>query len=177
MTYSLFHYFDTDIGPFKNLSELSIEDAIELSNRLRRERMTFASQRSADYIIIRRELEQLARNQFIVKGGNPKNSFPHYFTLGPCDWLESWYRKPGMISIPLNEFLEESISFTYGDLFPTMRFQDNKPYRKQVYTKNEINEIIKQFGLPQEWNNLGDKGPERYIEVQVWDEDVIKRSL
>ncbi|MGO4373544.1 hypothetical protein AB4Z21_22815 [Paenibacillus sp. MCAF20] len=79
------------------------------------------------------------------------------------------------MAIPWDEFLEESISFTYGDLFPTMRYGDGKPYRKQVYTKAEITEIIKQFGFPQDWNVNGDHGPERYIEVQVWDEDVIKR--
>jgi hypothetical protein len=175
MTLNLFHYFDIDTGPFRNLSELPYEEALKISNLLRQEGMTFASQRPEDYISIRRELEFLARNQFIAKGGKPKNIYPHYMTLEACDWLGTWYRKPGMISISWEDFLEESISFTYGDLFPTMRYQDKKPYRKQVYIKTEIKEIIKQFGFPQEWNNAGDKGPERYIEVQIWDDDIIKK--
>jgi len=169
MNYSLFHYFDTEIGPFKNLSKLTLEHAEELSKQLKQDDMKFASQRSSDYIIIRRELEQLARSQFIMKGGRPKNPFPHYLTLGTCEWLKTWYRNPGVLEIPWDEFLEESISFTYGDLFPTMRFQDNKPYRKQDYTKQEIIEIIKKYGFPQDWNSSGNKGPERYIEVQIWD--------
>ncbi|MEC0238463.1 hypothetical protein P4H66_01070 [Paenibacillus dokdonensis] len=76
-----------------------------------------------------------------------------------------------------NEFLEYSISFTYGDLFPTMRYSDNKPYRKQVYTKQEIISVIEEFGFPQDWNRLGDKGLERYIEVQIWNEEIIKRYI
>ncbi|MCJ8013198.1 hypothetical protein MUG84_15810 [Paenibacillus sp. KQZ6P-2] len=84
---------------------------------------------------------------------------------------------PSWIAINIDEFEESAISFTYGDLFPTMRYQDNKPYRRQVYTKQEIIKVIEEFEMPQEWNRNGDKGPERYIEVQVWDDAVIQRYL
>ena len=30
--------------------------------------------------------------------------------------------------------------------------------------------LIRQYGLPQEWNHDGGQGPDRYIEAQVWDE-------
>ncbi|MNN12613.1 hypothetical protein D3C81_1256100 [compost metagenome] len=177
MTFNMYHYYDKDIGPFKNLSKLTKEAAEDVSNQIRLDGKAFASQRSNDYMYIRRELESIAREKFIVKGGKPKNSFPHYMTLGTCDWLLSWYRNPGVIMIPWGEFLDESVSFTYGDLFPTMRYRDDKPYRRQVYTKNEIIKLVEQYGLPQDWNMNGDQGPERYIEVQVWDEEVIRRYL
>jgi len=32
----------------------------------------------------------------------------------------SWYRNPGVIVIPWEEFLEKLIRITYGDLFPTI---------------------------------------------------------
>ncbi|MEK5417960.1 MULTISPECIES: hypothetical protein [Paenibacillus] len=51
-----------------------------------------------------------------------------------------------------------------------MRYKDGKPYRNQVYTWDEIIDVIDKFGMPQEWNANGDKGPERYIEVQIWDD-------
>ena len=175
MNISLFHYFDEDMGPFKNLSSLPLDEAVKVSADLRREGSSFASRRSNDYMIIRRELEGIARELFVRKGGKPRHAYPHYMTLGRCEWLESWYRKPAWVSIDWNEFSEQSISFTYGDLFPTMRYQDNKPYRRQIYTRNEITKLIEQFGFPQEWNKHGDQGPERYIEVQIWDEEVIKR--
>lgn len=58
-----------------------------------------------------------------------------------------------------------------------MRYKDGKPYRNQVYTKDEIVRVIEQFGMPQEWNASGDKGPERYIEVQIWDDKPINILL
>lgn len=70
-----------------------------------------------------------------------------------------------------------TISFTYGDLFPTMRYKDGKPYRGKVYLKNEILRLVDEYGWPQEWNKDGDYGPERYIEAQVWDDRVIRLFL
>ncbi|GAK40929.1 hypothetical protein TCA2_3420 [Paenibacillus sp. TCA20] len=177
MSFNFYHYFDKDIGPFTNLSKLTIEEAEEVLKQIQRDGKTFASQRSSEYMNIRRELESTARDQFIAKGGKPRNHYPHYMTLESCEWISTWYKNSGVIVISSEEFLEESVSFTYGNLFPTMRFEDGKPYRKQVYTNNEIKEIIRQYGFPQEWNMKGDHGPERYIEVQVWDEEVIKRFL
>ncbi len=175
LTFNCYHYFDRDIGPFVNLSKLPIEEAEQVSRRIQKDGRTFASQRSNEYMSIRRELEFKAREQFKAKGGKPRNTYPHYMTLEPCEWLSSWYKNPGVVVIPWEEFLEESISFTYGDLFPTMRYADDKPYRKQVYTKSEIKDVINRYGFPQQWNSNGDQGPERYIEVQVWDEKVINR--
>lgn len=177
MNYLLYHYFDERLGPFRNLSSLPIEKALEVSNQIKQDGRMFASKRSDDYMLIRKELEQKARVQFISKGGKPKNHFPHYMTLGACDWLKSWYLKPSWIAINLDEFHENSISFTYGDLFPTMKFRDNKPYRRQVYTREEIFRVIEQYGMPQDWNVNGNNGPERYIEVQVWDDEVIQRYI
>lgn len=177
MDLKIYHYYDRESGPFRNLSKLALEEAVAISSRLRQEGTAFASKRSEDYMLVRRELEGLVRSRFIDKGGKPKLSFPHYMTVEACEWLASWYRNPGVIAIDWGEFADESISFTYGDMFPTMRYQDHKPYRKQVYTKKEIVAVIQQFGFPQAWNKLGDHGPERYIEVQVWDEDVIGRYM
>lgn len=81
------------------------------------------------------------------------------------------------LSISLNEFESWAVSFTYGDLFPAMRYQDGKPYRGQIYTIHEIVDVIQEFGLPQQWNAAGEKGPERYIEAQVWDEVPLLRRL
>lgn len=57
-----------------------------------------------------------------------------------------------------------------------MRYDDGKKYRGQVYTLSEIVEVIREFGLPQEWNPLGEHGPERYIEVQVWDDAPLRHD-
>ncbi|NEU60475.1 hypothetical protein [Paenibacillus sp. ALJ109b] len=169
-----YHYFEKRVGPFRNLSSLSEQDAEAVAQHIRQEGRNFASQRSADYMMIRRELERKAYEQFISKGGKPTNRYPHYMTLGACTWLESWYTEPDWVTISWEDLPDDSVSFTYGDLFPTMRYMDDKPYCKQVYTKDEILDIIQSYGWPQEWNQQGDLGPERYIEVQVWNESIIR---
>lgn len=128
-------------------------------------------------MLIRRELEDKVRKLFIEKGGKPVRERPHYMTLGQCQWLKEWYTDGCELSIPLSSFKYEVLSFTYGDTFPAMRYQDGKPYRGNVYTVNEIFDIVKQYGLPQEWNKDGNLALERYIEVQVWDDEPIKCFL
>lgn len=177
MTIYLYHYYEEEQGPFKNLSALEMEEAEELLQKIRNKGETFASKRSLDYLRIRKELESRARELFIRKGGKPKNLFPHYMTWGPCEWIKEWYANGREVRIPLADFREEGISFTYGDLFPTMRYRDGKEYRGQVYTKPEITEIIQQYGLPQEWNREGKHGPERYIEVQIWVDETVQPYL
>ncbi len=173
----LFHYFDRAAGPFRNLSDLSLTEAISLQKALKQQNKGLAGKRSDDYVTIRFELEDKARAIFAAKGGKPIRQRPHYMTFGACPWLLEWYREGQELSIPLDRFHPETVSFTYGDLFPTMRYQDGKPYRNQVYTLLEIQEIVKRYGLPQLWNSRGDLGPERYIEAQIWDERPLQAFL
>ncbi|WP_138755584.1 hypothetical protein [Paenibacillus sinopodophylli] len=57
------------------------------------------------------------------------------------------------------------------------KYEDGKPYRKQVYALSEISDVIERFGFPQAWNEDGSNGPERYIEVQIWDDAPLKYML
>lgn len=52
---------------------------------------------------------------------------------------------------------------------------DEREYHKQIYTYDEILELIKKYGLPQEWNKDGKFGPERYIEMQVWSDEPLRK--
>lgn len=69
--------------------------------------------------------------------------------------------------------------FTYGDSHPTFspwpRDDDWEEYRRKLYTYDEILEVIKKYGLPQNWNNDGRLGPERYIEAHIWSDDTIDK--
>lgn len=164
----LYHYYSEEQGPFRNLSSLPVEEAEQILGQIKQKGVGFASRRSDDYLLIRHQLEQQARALFISKGGIPQNLYPHYMTLGACPWIESWFPDGRVLRIPLEEVKEDAISFTYGDLFPTMRYDDGKTYRGQVYTKQEILEMIRIYGFPQDWNPDGKLGPERYIEAQLW---------
>lgn len=173
----LYHYYELARGPFLSLTDLPLHEALVIHDRLKENPSLFASKRSDDYLFVRLDLEQRARRQFIDKGGKPLTTTPHYMTLGRCPWLREWYIDGQELEIHIDEFDWRTISFTYGDLFPTMRFKDGKPYREQIYTKNEIYKIIEEYGHPQEWNKAGDKGPERYIEVQVWDDKPLSKYV
>lgn len=164
----LYHYYEAELGPFKTLSDLSKEHSEKELEKIRNSGETFASKRAKDYMTIRRELERIARALFIEKGGKPLRETPISMTLGPCKWIKEWYKDGQEIKIPINDFDPNTISFTYGDIFPTMRYNDQKPYRKKVYTLEEIKKVVSIYGLPQEWNKNGENGPDRYIEVQVW---------
>jgi hypothetical protein len=166
----LYHYYEASVGPFHSLSDLNQEEAEKILMRLRQEGKTFAAQRKAGYLATRRELEQHLRRLFLEKGGKPQRMAPHYMIVGECSWLQGWYKDGRAVKIAMDAFHPLALSFTYGDSFPAMRFQDGKPYREQVYTLSEIIEVINQYGLPQNWNADGTKGPERYIEAQIWDE-------
>lgn len=173
----LYHYYEMAKGPFRSLTDLPLDEALAIQEQLKKDQSLFASKRSDDYLYIRKDLEQRARDIFISKGGKPIRSTPYYMTLGKCPWLREWYKEGQVLEICIDEFDIHTISFTYGDLFPTMRFQDGKSYRGQIYTKEEIYKVIEQYGMPQDWNRQGDRGPERYIEVQIWDDKPLMKYI
>ncbi len=170
----LSHYYEKANGPFRNLSDLPREQAEQIMATIRATGSTFASKRTTNYLAIREELEVRVRRLFIEKGGHPKRLRPHSMILGQSAWLKNWYQNRQEICIPLAKFAPDSISFTYGDLFPAMRYQDGKSYRGQVYLMSELESLISHFGLPQDWNADGLLGPDRYIEAQVWDDQPLQ---
>lgn len=173
----LTHYYEKATGPFSNLSHLPIEQAEQILADIRKEGKRFASQRSSDYMQKRRALESRIRMLFEARGGRPKLEGPHYMILGSCAWLKEWYEEGQEIRMKLALFPGDCLSFTYGDSFPAMHINDGKPYRGRVYTIHEILGVIRRYGLPQSWNPDGKCGPERYIEVQVWDDAPLTEYL
>ncbi|WP_315673826.1 hypothetical protein [Clostridium sp. 19966] len=174
----LYHYFEKSVGPFRNLSDLSMDEAKLVIENIRESRSdTYAAKRDENYMKRRAAYEELARKLFIEKGGKPERKAPHYMVVEECDWLKSWYKHGSFVKIPIEEFDLSKISFTYGDMHPTFSpiVNDGKEYRKKLYNYEEILKIIEKYGLPQYWNADGKFGPERYIEVQVWSDEVIKK--
>ncbi len=176
----LYHYYDKNIGPFKNLSDLSTEEA----NRVLRDILVNkpnvqCAKRSADYMQARLYYENILRNEFEKKGGIICRHVPHYMVLEHSPWLSTWYENSAFIKIPIEEFDLRTVSFTYGDSHPTFsdRVNDGKEYRKKLYTYDEILILIEKYGFPQEWNDDGKYGPERYIEAHIWCDDVIDKYL
>ena len=175
---NLYHYYNKNAKPFLNLSDLKIEDANALLNEIRQTSPdSYCAKRPPEYVKKRLYYENILREEFKKKGGKIERNVPHYMTVEHSPWLSSWYEECAYIKIPIEEFDLNTLSFTYGDSHPTFsdRVNDGKEYRKKLYTYHEILKIIDKYGLPQEWNNDGVFGPERYIEVHIWSDETVKR--
>ena len=174
----LYHYFDRNAGAFRSISELNDDDAQKVLENIKLKKPeSMCAKRQDSYVADRRHYEDIVRRAFAAKGGRVLRDTPHYMVVEECPWLESWYDEPAFVKIDVGEFDLDTLSFTYGDSHPTFspRVNDGKEYRRQVYTYDEILYIIEKYGLPQVWNSGGEYGPERYIEVQVWDDSTIAK--
>lgn len=176
----LYHYYDKNIGPFRNLSDLPVEDANRVLKDIEINKPNaHCAKRNSDYMQMRLYYENILREEFIKKGGIIRRQVPHYMVIGHCPWLSTWYENSAYIKISVEEFDLKTISFTYGDSHPTFseRINDGKEYRKKLYTYDEILGVIEKYGYPQEWNADGKYGLERYIEVHIWDDEVINKYI
>ncbi len=176
----LYHYYDKTIGPFKNLSDTSIEAANKVLNELKISKPNVqCAKRQATYIEDRLYYEALLRERFLDKGGIIKRHVPYYMVVEHSPWLGTWFENCEFIKIPIEEFDLTTVSFTYGDSHPTFspRVNDNKEYRKKIYKYDEILDVIAKYGLPQDWNNDGRFGPERYVEAHIWNDKPIDKYI
>lgn len=63
----LFHYYEKEIGPFVNLSNLKIEDAENVMNTIYNNKNLFASNRDKTYLKRRFEYEDILQRIFVSK--------------------------------------------------------------------------------------------------------------
>ena len=109
----LYHYYDKTIGPFKNLSESSQEEAAKIMEKIQAEKPNaFCTKRNPDYMEKRRYYEEILRQEFLKKGGKIQREVPHYMVVEQCDFLESWYENSKFLKIPIEQFDKRTISFT-----------------------------------------------------------------
>ena len=100
-------------------------------------------------------------------------------TIEHSPWLSTWFENSAFIKIPIEEFDIKTLSFTYGDSMPTFSqaIVNKKEYHNQLYTYDEILKIIDKYGLPQNWNDGGKYGYERYIEVHIRNDFPINKYI
>ena len=177
---NLYHYYDKRSGPFRSLTAVPPEEAERILARIRAERPdSLCAQRDAEYLERRRNTEAILRREFRAAGGITETDSPYYMVLGHSPWLSTWYEQGACLKIPAEAFDLRKVSFTYGDSMPTFspRVTDGKEYRRKVYTYEGILEVIGRYGFPQDWNDDGAHGPERYIEAHVWTREPIERYM
>ncbi|MGI6662410.1 MAG: hypothetical protein ACOX4B_02895 [Bacillota bacterium] len=168
----LYHYYERENGPFLSLSDLPDDEAQRVQDALKKDGTIYAK-RDPDgrYMFYRRMIERRIREMFVAKGGKPIRQTPRYMIIGECDYCRTWYREARFIRIPISAVDLTTVSFTYGDSFPTFdpTHGDKSEYRQNVYTYEEITEIIAKYGWP---NVPCDEDVPywlpRYVEAQVW---------
>lgn len=177
----LYHYYELDKGPFRNITTHGLVKAIDIQEKIIN---GWNSKRPDNYIELRIALEKRIKELFIEKGGKSNRNDPFYFTLGECEWVKSWYENPGVVRVPLSDFNPEHISFTYPDSMVSFQFYDEPKlaaYRKdcngQIYLLNELKNLIDVYGLPSEKKSELEEGLkyDKYIETQVWNNSIIKK--
>ena len=176
----LYHFFDKRTGPFRSLTTVSREEAKDIIERIKAERPdSQCAGRHDKYVEYRHNCEAILRREFAAKGGIMEKDTPHYMVVEFSPWLYTWYEQPGYIRIPVEEFDLRTVSFTYGDSMPTFSdsVTDGREYRKKLYMYDEILTVIEKYGLPQDWNDDGRYGPERYIEAHVWSDRTVKKYI
>ena len=160
------------------MSELTIDEAKATLEKIKISKPNSQSaQRHDKYIEYRHNCENIIRSEFEKKGGIITRKSPHYMVIGHSPWLSTWFEDSTYVKIPIEEFDLNTISFTYGDSMPTFspKINDGKEYRKKLYTYEEIRILIQKYGLPQDWNDDGKYGPERYIEAHIWSDETVNR--
>ena len=181
----LTHYYSLDKEPFQSLSALPDEEAIKIMQALCDD--TPYGERFKDpiqYLRDRKDTEQWVREEFIAKGGKPKNKFPIPAVLGSSKWIVEIApnrEKHGEIRIPLSVFTEYDVSFTYPDSMISRWFGRAKPaeyYQAElhgiVFTRSEILSIVEEKGMPEEdWEIKLPKSLAPYIEAQVWNHGLL----
>ena len=85
----LIHVFKKGTTPFQSLSALSDDDATKIMQNLYIEGAIFWERfkNPAQYLTIRRQIETRLREEFIAKGGKPRESYPIYMIYGRSKWL------------------------------------------------------------------------------------------
>ena len=175
------HYHLPDRPPFLSLSDLdgNIEDPVFLQMLDKHKHDSGYNRRyGKQYLKMRMEAETKLKHLFEKRGGDPKRDYPFYFVLGSSDWFRYLNSDHEEIRIDLKDLPRESVSITFPDSFIAMTVED-KDYYEQVYFIDELTELVKQHGLPKNerpetydkyW--VGDF--EEYVEVQVWDDEVVE---
>lgn len=173
----LTHNYDPARGPFRNICTLAYDEAEHILEDIR---MTGKRKYKSNYLQRRIATEEWLYAKRTRKLGEPQLAHPIYFFLG--EFYGTDPARPLSIRIPLTAFSRQMITFTYPDSMTSLPLatliehqEDRKPYHGQVFTLDEIESVVAEYGMP---GNAIDGAGSRYdtfIEAQIWDENPLRR--
>ncbi len=186
MLETLVHLYKRGTIPFRSISALSDAEAIDTMRSLYMEGSVIWERFKdpADYLQLRRQVEEWLHQEFIAKGGRPQTCHPIYMVWGRSKWMETMVDKITLattveIQVPLALFREDTISFTYPDSMVSFSLNvERNPeyylpeYHGQVFTLEEMRAILETNGPPgYRWGTELPSEMANYIEAQVWDHE------
>jgi len=186
-TKHLYHYFENTCLPFRTITALAFEQALAALREWRASNPSSGLTTEEWYLNKRYEMEKTVREKFIAIGGKPVRTAPVYFTLGANKGMLTWYNNPACIKIPVSEFALDTISFTYGDMFPVFNpaMNTGEEWWAQVYSYADIIKLIEKYGYPKDAeydlkNRIFPKDKPigrylKYVEAHVWSDEVLDR--
>ncbi|KAA8785053.1 hypothetical protein ABIE27_004222 [Paenibacillus sp. 4624] len=163
-----YHYFDEQYGPLASLCSLPEDQAIKIEHK----GLTTESDRIR-YLKERKICENIMFRSLVKKGGKPEINYALYFTIGEQRVVGDLYSTH--MVIPVRDFDPKTISFTYTDSFHTYSRIDNHPTRRKLYTIEEINHVISNYGFHSNLN--GEGSLYKFIEMQVWSLQAMKNAM
>ncbi|MBD5114968.1 MAG: hypothetical protein HDT46_07150 [Ruminococcaceae bacterium] len=152
------------------------EKAFLLAEKLAKENPdTTAFYRFADfanYYLHRLQTDEFLYENFSRLGGKPKEKHPLSFVLQGCDYLYNWFGKGISYKIKLSDICPDSISFSLGDSCA----QYEKTGTIRQLTEEQLLTQMNDFdsGAADFMKYVSEQYS--YIEVQLWDDNVILQN-
>jgi hypothetical protein len=182
---NLTHYYKKGDPPFRTLSTLTDKEAVTIARGFQDETAVVYRRfkEPEAYWKMRRRTEAWVRSEFVEKGGRPTIEHPQYMVLGRSHFIHEGYDfNCDLITIPISEFEEHEISFTYPDSMVSLMLVEERQrepyfqpeYHGKVFTLGEIREVVDRFGVPErEWDEEPTRKYDFFVEAQIWSERVI----
>lgn len=168
------NYCHRSCTPLRNIMRLPKDEAFALAyDMAAKNRETTAFYRFLDfenYYPRRLKTDELLYNRFVELGGKPVEKHPLSFVLQGSDYLDGWFDRGIVTTVPLNRISSDCISFTYGDSMTILERQNGLT----MLTKDMLLQAISDYdGTLEEYlRNIAQQY--HYIEVQIWDDEPLK---
>ncbi len=165
------HNYHPDRGAFRNVCNLPKDEAEQIIASIR---LTGHAYLKENYLQRRMLAEDWLIAERRQKIGETPLPRPIYFFLGNmADGLDK--SRPDSIVLPIAGFNPDTITFTFPDSMtscPYLRQSglSREPWHGKVFTRGEIEDIIIRYGFPDPSLPREQRGPDAFIEVQVWDD-------
>jgi hypothetical protein len=173
------HNYHPERGMFRNVCDLPADDAGRIITAIRRSGFGYFRD---DYLERRLQVETWLMSERMRKLGDTPLRRPIYCFLG--NMADGWDRsRPASVILPLADFDARALTFTFPDSMrsyprPRDRGYRARPYHGQVFTLDEIREVVHRHGFPDPELPKKDRQTEdAFIEVQVWDDGPLQRYL